>query len=184
MYIGLIAKRYATALDEFASANGEERIAYTQAQRLIACYRSESGLREYLFSPVLSVETKLDAVRLCFEQPLCKTLEGFVALVIGHRRERYLYFMLNSFEAIYRRRHNIRDALLTTAAEVDGKVVERIREAVQKKTGGEVHISSRTQPELIGGFVFRLDDVLIDASLAGELDRLKRQLCRKPNRIV
>ena len=38
--------------------------------------------------------------------------------------------------------------------------------------------------ELIGGFVFRMDDVLIDASVAAQLKLLRRKLGCKPNRIV
>ena len=184
MYIGLIARRYAMALAKFAEANGEEKRTYDDMLQLIARYREVPDVRVTFFSPVLSVERKVDIMHKLIGRPMCGSLEKFIRLVVLHRRERYLYFMLNSYAAIYKQRHNIRDALLVTAAPMDDKVVERIWNIAQIKTRSNVDISRKVDPELIGGFVFRIDDVLIDASVAGQLARVKRELCGKPQRIV
>ena len=54
----------------------------------------------------------------------------------------------------------------------------------EARTHSEVHIRREVHPELVGGFVFRIDDVLIDASLAAQLKLLRRKLGSKPQRIV
>ena len=112
------------------------------------------------------------------------SLEGFVRLVLRHRREHYLDFMFYSFTDLYRRRHTIREALLVTAAPVDDRFAERVCRAAESRTHGEVRLAREVRPELIGGFVFRMDDVLIDASVAAQLKLLRRKLGCKPNRIV
>ena len=104
--------------------------------------------------------------------------------VLRHRREHYIYFMFYSFTDLYRRRHNIREALLVTAAPVDDRFAERVCRAAESRTHGEVRLAREVRPELIGGFVFRMDDVLIDASVAAQLKLLRRKLGCKPNRIV
>lgn len=184
MYTGLIAKRYAAALDQFAVANGEERTVYEQSKTFTAAYIRAGRLRETLFSPVLSGEEKFGMVRILFGSAPCRSLEEFVRLVIRHRRERYLNFMLHSFQRLYRQRHNLHEAQLATAGALSPEVLERIRRLACASMCGEVEIHHTQDPELIGGFVFRLDDRLVDASLKSQLNRLKRALGGNPNRIV
>lgn len=59
------------------------------------------------------------------------------------------------------------------------------REAVQNKqilnelnaiAGNQIEIRSRVDDELVGGMVLRVDDTLIDASIKGQLDRMKDEL--------
>jgi len=182
MYTGLIASRYASALAEFSAANGDEERTYDEVRRLIGLYRRDRSLRDVLFSPVVGDEAKLEVLRGAFGRPMSASLEGFVRLVL--RREHYLYFMFYSFTDLYRRRHNIREALLVTAAPVDDRFAERVCRAAESRTHGEVRLAREVRPELIGGFVFRMDDVLIDASVAAQLKLLRRKLGCKPNRIV
>ena len=58
MYTGLIAKRYATALADFAAGNGEEQQVRDEVERLVVFYRNDRRMRDTLFSPVLSTATK------------------------------------------------------------------------------------------------------------------------------
>ncbi len=184
MYVGLIATRYATALDEFASANGEERRTYEEVLRLMAYYQADFDLRALFFSPVLPEQEKIDLLQRMLDGPMCASLEGFLRLVIRRHREHYVFFMFNSFAALYKKRHNIRDAELITAAPVDEGTVERFRRIARTDKRSEVNLRCEVRPELIGGFIFQMDDLRVDASLSSQFDRLKQKFCGKPNRIV
>ena len=184
MHTGLIAKHYAAALDGFAAANGEEQTAYEQSKRFTAAYLRAGRLRETLFSPVLSGGEKFDVVRTLFGEAPCRSLGEFVRMVIRHRRERYLNFMLHSFQRLYKQRHGLHEAQLTSAGVLSAEAVERIRRLAGESVCGEVEILHTQNPELIGGFVLRIDDWLVDASLKSQLNRLKLALGGKSNRIV
>ncbi len=136
MYTGLIASRYASALAEFSAANGDEGRTYDEVRRLIGLYRRDRSLRDVLFSPVVGDEAKLEVLRGAFGRPMSASLEGFVWLVLRHRREHYLYFMFYSFTDLYRRRHNIREALLVTAAPVDDRFAGRVCRAAETDARG------------------------------------------------
>ncbi len=184
MYIGPIARRYALALAEFAADNGEEELLVGETARLLALWSEKPALRECLASPVLPQAAKLAAVHRLAGGPLCRSLEGFLGLVLRHGREELLPFMLHSWNGIYRERHRIRDAVLATAAPIGEEIVERIRRRASERTGSDVRLRGEVRPELIGGFLFRMDDLLIDASLAAQLATLRRKLGSNPNRIV
>ena len=93
--------------------------------------------------------------------------------------------MLYSYLSLYKRRHGILDAALTTAAPVSDETAERITGIVRMRTRSrEVRLHRKADESLIGGFVFRMDDLLLDASLSRQLNLLRKQLGRKQNRIV
>ena len=185
MYTGLIARRYATALAGFAAANGEERRVYDAVRHLAAVYRTDLSLRDALLSPVLPAAAKEALFRQVLDGTVSRTLEGFVSLVLRRRREKYLCFMLHSYLSLYKQRHGILDATLTTAAPVADEEADRIAGLMQMRTRSrEVRLRRETDPSLIGGFVLRFDDLLVDASLARQLDTLRRGFGNKQNRIV
>lgn len=185
MYTGLIARRYATALADFAAANGEERRVYDEVRHLAAVYRTDLSLRDALLSPVLPAAAKSALFRQVLDGTVSRTLEGFVSLVLRRRREKYLCFMLHSYVFLYKQRHGILDATLTTAAPVADEEADRIAGLTQMRTHSrDVELHRTVDPSLVGGFVFRLDDLLVDASLSRQLGILRRQFGNNRNRIV
>lgn len=186
MDTGLIAKRYATALADFAVANGEEQQVYDEVQHLITVYQTELSFRDALLSSVLPASLKEALLRQVLGNEVSSTSGRFVSQVLHHCRERYLYFMLCSYLSLYKRRHGIHEAVLTTAAPVSDEAAERIADVVRRRThSSEVRLHREVNESLIGGFVFRMDDQLLNASLSRQLDLLRRNLGRKQkNRIV
>lgn len=89
---------------------------YDEVRHLAAVYRTDLSLRDALLSPVLPAAAKEALFRQVLDGTVSRTLEGFVSLVLRRRREKYLCFMLHSYVSLYKQRHGILDATLTTAA--------------------------------------------------------------------
>lgn len=185
MYTGLIAKRYATALADFALKNNQESAVYLQVQQILAYFAENRDLRLALENPILRSAVKLEVLAKLLGGAINGSLESFLKLVFAHNREKYLQFMMYSYVAIYKERHGIMEVKLTTATELDSAVVERIAELVKEKTGSrEVELAQQTDPSVIGGFSLRMDDVLIDDTISSQLQNIKKQLVSKNNRIL
>ena len=185
MYTGLIAKRYATALADFALQNNQEDAVYQQIQQILAYFSRNRKLRIALENPVLLPAVKLEVLAKLLGGSVNGSLESFLNLVFAHNREKFLQFMLYSFVDIYKERHGIMEVKLTTAAELDSAVVERIAELVKEKTGSrEVELAQQTDPSVIGGFSLRMDDMLVDNTISSQLQSIKKQLVSKNNRIL
>ena len=126
-----------------------------------------------MLSPSLSEEEKAAVIFGLFEEEPCRSLRDFVLLVLRHHRESCFYIMVHSFCALYRERHHIKEALLTTAVplgkDVEGIIRSRVRDL---------------DPSIIGGFVFRMEDLLIDASTASQIKLLRKRLGTEPVRKI
>lgn len=183
MDTGLIARRYARALADFAESNGEMTRTAEEAAKFIEAYSRIGKLRQAFISPVLDPDAKVVVVRQALGGKLTGSFEGFLRLVIRHHREKWLCFMLPAFVGIYKQRCGIVDMTLTTAAETDDDFIDRLSARVGTVTHSrEVRVHRKVDPSIIGGFRFRIDDRLIDTSIATQLRRVEQKLGRLPER--
>ena len=60
----------------------------------------------------------------------------------------------------------------------------RLRDLVEKQTGCKLILKTEVNPSLIGGFVFEVEDTVLDASVSRQLDFIRRQFIEKNRRIV
>ena len=142
-------------------------------------------LRQALDSPVLPAETKLKLIcEAAGGGKVSEELKRFVELVLEERREKFLQFMIMSYIDLYRKQKNISVGKITTVCPVAEEVVNRIRALVVEKTHGTVEFKTKIDPKLEGGFIFEIGTYRLDASVANQIKRVKKQFIAKNRRIV
>ena len=67
-------------------------------------------------------------------------------------------------------------AQIETAESLDENVRQRVISAVAGVEGGTVVADFTTNPKLLGGFKLQVGSRVLDGSLAGELDRLSKEI--------
>ena len=92
--------------------------------------------------------------------------------------------ILRDFVLIYHRSMGIRKATLVTARPPSERLLQRLKALVKQKTGDDVIIEVEVDPSLVGGFVFDIDEYLLDASVRRQLDLIKEQFIERNRRIV
>ena len=130
-----------------------------------------------------AAKMKLFAAALDGEK-MAPSLERFLVLVLDKGRTPLLRQMLHDFIDFYHRSQKILHALLTTVTPAGEETLSRLRELVRSKTGYDVVIATATDPTLIGGFVFEIEDYTLDASAAHQLRQIRRQFIENNRRIV
>lgn len=74
---------------------------------------------------------------------------------------------------------------LVSSAEPQRLTLEsRLRDLIEKQTGCRLILKTEVNPSLIGGFVFEVEDTVLDASVSRQLDIIRRQFIEKNRRIV
>jgi F-type H+-transporting ATPase subunit delta len=177
--MGLISKRYAKALYAHAAQTGEEESCYRQMQLLAHNLHAVPHLRETLGSPVVAHAEKMQLLDQAAGTHPGQSGHDFMQLVLANRREKSLLEIALSFLTLYRRRKNISVVHLASAVEIPPGIQSRIHDRVEQRTHGKVEFSTRIDPSLEGGFIFQLDDLRLDASLANQLQRVRRQFSQQ-----
>lgn len=184
MNAGIVASRYAKALLKFVQETGNGDKVYAQAGVLALRMQEYRQLRDYIENhPEIDLAKKLQLLEAALGEPSAMEMSRFVSLVITRRRSEFFLRMLLSFLTLYREAQNIKVGRLITALPAEG-LKERMEELFRGKTGAEVHLEQKVDPEILGGFVFELDDWRMDASVAGQFRKIKAKLIDNTNRIV
>ena len=184
MNAGIISSRYAKAFLKYVQEDGVGDSVYSQSRLILQMMTHLPKLKEYLENSLdVSFDKKVALLSACLDSPLEPSIIRFLKMVTEHRRTEYFSRMLLSFIEQYRKANNILVGSLVTAVENDA-LRERLEKIFHDKTGAQVHFSETVDNNLIGGFVFELEGYRLDASVEGHLERIRRQLVEKNNRIV
>ena len=72
---------------------------------------------------------------------------------------------------------------LVIAAPVAG-LKDRLQGLLSERTGVSVLLDEEVDPSVLGGFILNIEDLRMDASVAGQFRLLRRELIDNNNRIV
>jgi F-type H+-transporting ATPase subunit delta len=178
MNTGLISRRYAKALYEYASEQKAEDVLYLRMQTLVNEMNSIPKLKKIFRSPMIETAYKKDLLAVATGANPEPVYLDFVRLVTENHREEIVLDIALNFQTIYRQKKNISVVYLTSATPMNDNALERIKRQVQQKTNGQIEFNTRIDPTLEGGFIFQLDDMQIDASVKGQLEKIRRKLIR------
>ena len=181
---GLISKRYAKALYDHASATNEETLLYHRMQILSAIWRKMPDLKNSLKSPMVPVEEKTGLLKKATGKNAEQSYLDFIDLVVANHRIDSLYMITLSYQALYRQKKRISVVHLVSARKLPHKELERIRSFTEQQTHGKVEFSNHIDPSIDGGFILQLNDLRIDASVKGQLDRIGRHLAQINKSII
>lgn len=184
MNSGPIAHRYAKALLKFIQETGAGEAVYSQACVLVLRMQEIPALAEAVQkNSELALDRKVQLLNSALGEPMQEELRKFVGLVHDQKRMGFFERMLLSFIEQYRQANSIKVGRLVTASEVSG-LKERLQSILSESSGATVILEEEHNPDILGGFVFELDGSRLDASVEGQLAKIRRQLVQNNNRIV
>lgn len=174
MNIGLISKRYAKALLEYAQEMHQEKNVFSEMKTLEKVLRYVPEFSNAMNNPVIGSKAKLQLLQSAVKNPSDVYLR-FMQLVLKNRREGQLLFIVLRFEELYRESLNINSGVLITAVPADPELVEKIKSFFTKIKSGELELTTVEDPSLKGGFIFDFDTYRLDASVRTQLRSIRRQ---------
>lgn len=187
MNTGTVSVRYAKALLQYAVELGQEEKVYAEMQILSLRLTHVHAIRERLSDPTVSDDAKcilLETAVTDGKEPASQALSKFFRLVIGSGRGDMLVFMATSYMDLYRKRNGIVPVQLITAAPVGDERRERLKQLIETVEHGTLEWTHSVDPRLEGGFVLQIDGYRLDASVASRLQRIRKELIEKNNRII
>jgi len=105
-------------------------------------------------------------------------------LLLENNRENHLLSIALKYIDLFRKQKNIHYGKLTTASPINAITEKNLIAMVENTTGGTIEMEKVIDPEIIGGFMFEVDFVRWDASISGQLRRIKKEYIEKNNKIV
>jgi F-type H+-transporting ATPase subunit delta len=171
-----VAYRYAKALlDLSTEKNVVDKVKADMVQLNTICKESKE-FRNLLSSPIIDAQKKQDIFNVLFESKMEKMSFDFMHLIIKNSREDLVHPIAEAFIKLYKKDQNILDVTVISATKLDDAAKAKILTKINAGFNGTIELTEKIDPSLIGGFIIRIDDKQIDASIASELTNLKNIL--------
>jgi len=170
-----ISVRYARALFQSALERKElDRIGRDMMVIKDTCKIPE--VKEVLDNPVIMPSKKIRALRSLFGAELHELTLSLVDLVVRNGREQYLPAIARMFSQETRRHRGITESVLTTAVPVEPRIRKQVEEMIENMFSTRVDLKTNIDESIIGGFILKVEDSYIDASVRNKLRKIKREL--------
>jgi F-type H+-transporting ATPase subunit delta len=171
---GVAAKRHAQAVFQLALERGELE-KWLEDLKTIATTLSQPQLMAILESPKVHLDEKMELISRCLPG-VSQLALNLVYLLVARRRLRLIDQIASEYQRLADAYQGLEHAEVTTAIPLDEEDRKRLSERLAELTGTRIMLSTKVDPNVIGGFVVRIGDRLIDGSTKSKLDSLRKSL--------
>lgn len=172
-----IAQVYARSLFEVAKEHEELDEIHDQLGEFTDALDTNRELQVFFFSPYFSSEEKKDGVHKVIEDGN-ERFVNFLELVAERHRMPALFRIRREFDGLWRQENKLLEVRITSAIELDDEIVTNIGRRIEEQTGQTIDLDANVDPDVIGGLVLRVGNLVLDASVRGRLERLRREVAR------
>jgi F-type H+-transporting ATPase subunit delta len=174
MPITTSVKRYAQAVFEIALESNILK-EWQSDLRKIARLIQDTEFASLIENPKLPFELKAKLAREILGKinPMALNL---VYLLIAKGKLKNAGQLADEYERLLNDHYGIKTAEVTTAIALDNTERERLSHHLEAIIGKKVSVNIQVNPDILGGFIARIDDSLIDGSIRNKLEMLKKSL--------
>jgi F-type H+-transporting ATPase subunit delta len=171
-----IAHRYAQALFGAALAEGTLDAVAADFAALTALDPADGRLRLFLESPQVLDEHKHALVDTVLGGRVTPLTIRFLHLLLHKKRAPYLRAAAAAFVELLERHRGVLHAKVTTAVPLGGPERERLKAALERRTGRPTVLETRVDPEILGGVIAQIGDQILDDSVRGHLAEIREAM--------
>ena len=170
-----IARPYAKALFELAL--GQKKLdVWSEVLARAATVVRDERVRTLLTSPHVTTDELADLVISVVGGNLDDDGRNSIRVLAQNRRLGFLPEIAAIYEKLKAEEENTVDVTVTSAVALDAALQKKFAAALKERLQHDVRLQCETDPSLLGGAVLRADDLVIDGSLRGRLERLSAEL--------
>ncbi len=172
-----IGEVYARSLFEVAKERDVLDVVHDQLGQFADALDSNRDLSVFLFSPYFSTEEKKDGLKRAVTG-IDPVFENFLEALIERHRTPAIFRIRSRFEELWDDEKQLLPVEVTSSVKLDPGTVESIGSRIREQTGRTVELSSKVDPEILGGIVLRVGNFVLDASIRNRLNQLRKQVAR------
>ncbi len=168
------AIRYAKAVLSLASDQKTTEVVNNDMKLIANTIAESKDLRDMLNSPVVSSSIKKASLLEIFKSTNALTINAIDTLIVN-KRIALLEHVSLEYTRLYDEQRGTEVATVTTALPLTDDLKVKVLAKVKELTGKEVEVENIIDEDILGGFILRVGDIQYNASIANQLNKLKRE---------
>ena len=172
---GASARRYAQAVFAIALEQGEPD-RWLDDLALLSDAMVNEEFANFLDAPQLTLSQKTDMIEESLGDSIGPLALNLISLLASRNSARLLPSITESYQEMLDEHNGIERAEVVSAVALSDEQQDRIETMLKGIVGKDITSTSRIDPQILGGFVARVGDKVIDGSTRTRLDELRREL--------
>lgn len=168
------AIRYAKALLSLASDQNSAEVVNNDMKLIANTLAESKDLSEALQSPVIPSSIKKSTLLEVFKNS-DKITNNLIDTLVTNNRIDILGHVASKYNQLFDESKGIQVATVTTAVELTADLKKKVLAKAKTITGKDVEVENIIDESILGGFILRIGDVQYNASVANQLNKLKRE---------
>ncbi len=175
----VIARRYARALYTVAKEEGKQEAYVDILDGVIQLLKESPEIEMALESPMLPPDVKHKVVEeLVKAYKMDDIMANFLKLLVERRRIGHLRVIAEAFRSLWEEELGLVRAVVRTAIPMPDDLTDKLKEVLAQITGKKVVLELQQDPEIIGGVVAHIGDMVLDGSIRSQLQGFKESIGR------
>jgi len=172
-----IAVVYARSLFDVAREQDKLDIVREQLGEFTDALSETRELQVFFFSPYFSTKEKAEGLDRVVSgaDPV---ILNFLKLLIEKHRMPVIFRIRENYDRLWEDENKLLPVEITSAVELDESIAKQLGDRIAEQTGRKVELSSRVEPDILGGIVVQVGNSVLDASIRNRLEQLRRQVAR------
>jgi len=176
MALNVLAKRYAKALFSIAKENRRLDEMREELSFLVRALLPEEELAGFWRNPLASFLLKKEILEGTLGRiEVDRFTRAFILQLLEKGRLGQLPDILKEYDLLVAASRKALEVKATSARELSGDTLERLRIVLEKKLGRRVNFVSEIDESVVGGVRLQFDDYVYDGTVASRLDAFLRQ---------
>ncbi len=172
-----IAQVWARALFEVANEQDLLDEVREQLGAFADALDENRELAVFFFSPYFSTQEKKDGLKRAVSGAHPVVMNFLEALIERHRMPA-VFRIRARYDELWEDERDLLPVEVTSAIELDKATVGSIGKRIGEQTKRTVELSSKVDPDILGGIVLRVGNVVLDASIRSRLEQLRKQVAQ------
>jgi len=133
-----------------------------------------TDLSKMLQNPTIASSTKKSVLLEVFKSA-DKSTHNLIDVLISNNRVNMLGQVALAFNQLFDELKGVKIATVTTAVALTADLEKKVLAKAKELIGTDVEIKNVIDESILGGFIIRIEDVQYNASVANQLNKLKRE---------
>ncbi|MGV8073644.1 MAG: ATP synthase F1 subunit delta [Syntrophobacteraceae bacterium] len=175
----VIAKRYAKALFNLALEQKQVAQYGQELDAFLGLLHDLPDLADRLQNPLYPVATRKDLFATVADKAgMTPIMRSYINLLIEKRRVVHLGEISEYYHRLIDEHANIARAKVKAASKLDEEAIQEIAKTLEARTGKKIIVEFQQDPNLIGGVIAQIGDLVLDGSVRRQLLNFKETMKR------
>lgn len=173
-----VSLRYAASLIDLAVEKNMLDIISNDVEFVLNILKKSPDLMRALENPVIKPETKSSILDEIFKSRINKETMHFIRFLVKKGRENLLAEIASKFLDLRDESMGIVNVEVQTVFDLTEDQKEKLKNRIEKVLNKKARFRIKIHPEVIGGFIAKVNDTVYDASVKHQLEILKQKLLK------